>query len=271
MVVVLVALSQCKKEPEKPYSNDNIMLDNAQAALYFHAIFCEAEHAWAFVAEKEYEPGTYSDPANKPTVTKIYTYNASTNDVTINYNAWVANNLLLAGTLRVNFPIDSYRSDGKVAKVFLTNFSINGQDIKGEPSFKYKKSEKDQYIYDFIDGAIHELGVSMPVLISGRIDSGQYERIEGGETLSQDDDVWAYSGTMTGMLHDDPKLTYTNKVLTTFVDENGENGIIHFTMNSSCKTAKKGVAQITIPGRRPDIIYGYFCSRVDFITVEHIL
>ena len=269
--IAFVALSQCKKEPEEPYPNENIVMDNAQAALYFHTIFREAEHAWAFINDKDYKPDTYADPENKPPITKSYIYNAVTNDVTINYNAWVTNNLLLAGTIRVGFQTNSYRIPDKVANVYLTDFSINGQTIMGEPSIKYKKSgDNDQYTYTFTDGVIRKKGISMPVLISGNITDGQYERIEGGETLlSQGDDVWAYYGTMKGLLHEDPKLNYTNKVLNTYIDENGENGIIHFTMDANCKTASKGVSQITIP-ERPDIVYGYFCRSVDFISVTNV-
>ena len=267
---VFIALSQCKKEPEELYSDENIVLDNAQAALYFHTIFREAENAWAFVNDKNYEAFTdiQTDPDKPASIYKKYTY--SDKDIIIDYHAWLTNHLILAGTIRVNFAINSYRSDGMVANVYLTDFSINGQDIKGNATIKYKKNDNDQYEYKFFDGVIHEYGFTMPVLISGNITTSQYERIEGGETkLLQDDDVWAYSGTMTGMLHDDPKLNYTNKVLTSYIFENGENGVIHFTMDKNCLTAKKGASQITIPGR-PDIIYGYFCSGVDFISVTTV-
>ena len=264
---VFCALSQCKKEPEEPYSNEHIILDNAQAALFFHVIFREAENAWAFIHEKNYESGTYHDPENKPNVTKSYTYNVATNDVTINYNAWPSNNLLLVGTLRVGFRVDSYRIDGSVANVYLSEFSIDGNDIRGVPSIK--RSSDNKYTYNFIDGAVYERGVNMPVLITGKIENGQYERIEGGDTFTQDDDVWAYSGTMTGMLHDNPKLNYTNKVLTSYIFENGDNGVIHFTMDKNCLTAKKGVSEITIKDR-PDITFGYFCTDIKFISVEHV-
>ena len=241
-------------------------MDNAQAALYFHTIFREAENAWAFIHENKYEPDTYDDPANNPTKFKKYIYDDDTKDVTINYNAWVTNHLLLVGTIRVKFAKDSYQNNGAKANVFLTDFSINGQDVRGEPTIT--RNNDNKYSFIFVDGAIYETGAS-GLLISGSIESGQYERIEGGGTQSQDDDVWAYSGTMKGMLHEEPKLTYTNKVLTSYVDENGENGIIHFTMSSKCNTARKGVSQITIPGRE-DIIYGYFCSEIIFLSVTNI-
>ena len=249
-----------------PYSNENIMLDNAQAALFFHTIFREAENAWAFIHEKDYEPGTYYDPANRQTVTKTYIYDA--NDVTIEYKAWATSHLLLTGTIRVGFKIDSYRIDKSIANIYLIDFSIDGHDVMGEPAIQ--RISDNNYSFD-IDCTIHEQGVNKPVLITGKIENGQYERIEGGETLLlQDDDVWAYSGTMTGMLHNDPKLVYTNTKFP-YTDENGEeqDGTILFTMNPACKTAQKGASLITIK-ERPDIAFAYFCTVVDFFSVEHI-
>jgi len=238
------------------------MLDNAQAMLFFHTIFREAENAWAFVHEKNYESFTFTDEKN-PTITKKYIYDTANKDITITYRAWVTNKLLLVGTIRVRFEINSYLSDGMLANIFLPDFSINGHDVRGESSIR--RSSDNKYVFNFVDGSIHEQGVSMPVLITGNIDNGQYERIEGGDKFSQDDDVWAYSGTMTGMLHEEPKLTYTNKV----IDENDAtiSGTVYFTMN--CKTIEKGVSLITIP-ERPDIIYGYYCSEVRFISVKHV-
>ena len=268
--VVFVALIQCKKEPEEPYSNENIVRDNAQAALYFHTIFREAEHAWAFINDLKYEPGTYADPANKPAAFKNYTFNDNDKDVTISYNAWVTNNLLLMGTIRVKFELNSYRVPDRAANVYLADFSINGHNISGEPLLKYRAGDNDQYIYSLTAGLIREKGISMPALISGSITDGRYERIEGGDDpLSQDDNLWAYYGVMKGMLHDDPNLNYTNTVLNSFIMENGENGIVHFTMDANCKTAKKGVSRITIPGR-PDIDMWYRCSEVDFESINNV-
>ena len=246
-------------------------MDNAQAALYFHTIFREAEIAWAFIHEKKYVSGTYDDPASKSTFYRKYTCKDNINaiDVTINYNAWVSNHLLLSGTIIVQFPLNSYHSDGMVANVLLTGFSINGHDVRGESSIKYKKGSNDQYTYNVFEGAIHEEGYSKPVLITGSITNGQYERTEEDETSSQDDDVWVYYGTMKGMLHNDPKLNYTNEILISYTD-GGEvkNGKVHYKMD--CETYRRqGVSKISIPNR-PEIIYGYFCSNIDFVSVTNV-
>ena len=284
LAVAVVLLIQCnKKEPEEqPYPNESIVLDNAQGALYFHTVFREAENAWALIDSVDYKAGTYKDPGNVGRKTKEYTYEEDEvkSLVTIKYNAWVSNNLLLVGTIIVDFEKNSYRREGKIAKIKLSDFAINGQDVRGTPRITYNRkaaiSGNDTYTYNLTDpSTIHEEGYNKPVLISGS-GSGSYERIEGGYTFEQDDDVWTFSMTMKGRIRENPKLNYTNTVLATasysYKDENGEevtreNGKVHYTMN--CKIAQHGLSQITIPGR--DVItYFYFCSHVEFISVTDI-
>jgi len=272
----IIFLCQCKKEPEAPYSNENIVTDNAQAALYFHTIFREAENAWGFIDSMKYEKGKYPFEPNRFTTSKELTYNEKT--VTIEYNNWETNGLYLSGTITVSFGIGSFRKEGSIANIYLTDFSINQQYVVGGSSIKFIKKvavkEKegeynDTYTFTLLDGAaIHECGYSMPVLISCTIANGQYERSEGNKTFRQDNDVWVYSGVMTGMLHDDPNLKYTNTVMANYT-ENGVNkdGKVHFTTN--CITAKQGRSQIKIP-KRPDIIFEFDCERCIFGSVEHI-
>ena len=275
----ILLLVHCKKESETPYPDDNILLDNAMATVYFHTVFREAEHAWAFIDSKKYISGDYPDPANTPQKYRKFTYNEETNSVSIEYNAWVSTsfpNLLLIGNIYVTFEKNVYRNNGAVANVRLNGFSINGQMVAGESkitSQKGEKSEYDYYSYVLLKGAaIHEKGNSMPVLISGESRDGRYIRTAGVATLAQeDDDVWTYSGTMEGRLGKDQSLTYTNSVLSsiTYTDEDGEkqDGTVRFT--ADCNFAKKGIAQIKIPGR-PDITYQYSCSGVDYVTVTHV-
>ena len=280
ILVAIIFLCQCKKDPETPYPNENIVLDNAQAALYFHTVFCEAENAWAFIAGKEYKDGLYPNEANRLTVYKKLTYDQSAKMATIEYSSWETNYQNLYGAVRVRFEVDSYRRDGKVANVYLDDLTINGQRVAGEAAIKFiKKLEdkdkeveaRDTYTFTLLEGAvIHEYGYSMPVLISCTItNGGQYERIAGNETLEQGDDEWVYSGVMTGMLRNDPNLKYTNTVLTTYKDSKGEirDGRIYFT--NDCVTAKQGASEIKI-AKRPDIIFWYDCKGCFFGTLEHI-
>jgi hypothetical protein len=275
LAVAVVLLIQCNKKEtdEQPYPNESIVLDNAQAALYFHTIFREAENAWALIDSMDYKSGTYNDPANSGTKTKTYDFDEKNDVVSINYNAWPTNNLSLAGTIRVTFEKISYRVDGKVATITLSNFSIHGQDIRGIFRITYSRKEantgNDMYSFQLIDSpTIHEAGYNKPVLISGS-GSGNYVRIEGGDTFEQDDDVWTFTMTMKGKIRENPKLNYTNTVIASYRDENGvtQDGKIHFTMD--CKTAKQGLSQIVIPGR-DNIVYAYFCDLVDFISITDV-
>ena len=272
LLAAVLVLCQCKKDSEEPYPNENIVMDNAQAALYFHTVFREAEYAWAFIDSKGYKEGTYTDDANRVAGSKELIYNENTKIVTIKYHIWETNHLTLAGSMDVKFGVSSYRDDGQIANVYLTDLSINWQTVVGESAIKYRKGENsanDYYMYTLLEGAaIHEEGGSMPVLISSTITNGQYERIEGCETLMQGDDLWAFSGVMTGLLHNDPNLKYTNTVIPNYT-LNGEskNGRIYYTMN--CKLAKQGFSQITI-AKRPDIFFEYDCSKYNFVSVTQV-
>jgi len=277
LFAAIVFLSQCKEKSEEPYPNEYIVGDNAQAALYFHAIFREAENVWAYIDSMGYAEGVYRVPESPSTEYKLLNCTEdedktkNTNTVIVEYNDWKINRLSLAGTIRVIFTNDSsYRKNGKVANVYLDDFSINGQDVVGESTIKFTgNSTKDLYTYTLLNGsAIYQQGSSKPVLISGAISNGQYERVEGMETFSQDDDVWSFHGVMTGQLRNDPDLKYTNTVSATYT-EDGQNkdGKVYYDMD--CTTAQKGRSLIKIKGR-PDILYEYDCSRCIFQTVAHV-
>ena len=290
ILAAIIVLCQCKKNPEAPYSNENIVMDNAQAALYFHTIFREVENAWAFIYSMEYKKGKYPIKSNKSSSGKELTYDEK--NVTIEYNNWETGHLYLSGTITVSFGIGSYRKEGSIANVYLTDFSINQQYVVGGSSIKFIKKvagkekegengEKeveynDTYTFTLLEGAaIHEIGFSMPVLITCTIaNGGQYERIDGNNTLEQDDDVWVFSGVMTGMLHDDPNLKYTNTVNPTSqyeVTVNGKtikiNGKVQYS--TKCRFAEQGLAQIKI-AKRPDIDFIFNCSGYHFFSVTHV-
>ena len=270
LAVFFVTFSQCKKSPEEPYSNENIVMDNAQAALYFHAVFCEAENAWAFAHINDYEEKTDGDSKKKLT----YLHGSKNKDsVAIEYHDWeLKHHLSLTGKIIVTFDNDSsYRKDSKTAGILLSEFSINGQTVVGEAAIRYRKTTtnpNDQYVFTLLNGsAIRETGNAM--LISCIISNGQYERIEGNETIAQDDDdVWAFSGVMTGTLHDDPNLKYTNTMSATpyMLNNETKDGKLRYRMD--CSTASEGSSLIKI-AKRPDIIYFYGCSELYFESTTH--
>ena len=276
-VIAIFSLCECSKDKsEEPYSNQDIVEVNAKAALYFHTVFREVENAWAFIDSAKYKSGTYPDHSNPSPAVKNLTYvstDTGTGTLTIEYNAWKSGEFLLIGTISVKFAVNSYQRDNNQASVFLTDFSIDAHSIVGEPTIQYKKvsnNDNDHYTYKLTDGAVYEKNRSMSIMISGAITNGQYVRTEGDSTiLLQDDDVWAYSGTMTGILFNDPNLKYTNTIQTNnvIINEVGYESPVVFTMD--CNTAKQGASNIVITGR-PDILYGYKCSDHDFISVTKI-
>jgi len=273
-LAVIIFLCQCHKDSEQPKSNETIVLDNAQAALYFHTIFRESEYAWALMDSLGYRGGSHREPANPMMGSKLLIFNLSekTLNVDVQYDAWLTHHLRLTGTISLTIDTCSYRTDAKEAKVKLSDFSINGQAIVGESSIKYRKvanNTNDHYTFTLFDGTvIYEAGVSMPVLITSTISNGQYERIKGSETWKHDDDVWAFSGVMTGMLHDDPNLKFTNTVTQTQLI-NGESADTRVYYSMDCKFGSNGLSQIKI-AKRPDIYFGYGCTELYFETVTQI-
>ena len=275
LFAAIIFLCQCKDESKEPYSNEYIVTDNAQAALYFHVIFREAENVWAYIDSMDYAEGIYRVPESPSTNYKKLncTDEEGKNIVIVEYHEWKTNHLSLAGKIKVIFSNDSsYRKNGMVANVYLEDFSINGQDVVGASTVKFTGAgEKDLYTFSLLNGsAIYQRGSSKSVLISGIINNGQYERIEGRETFSPDDDLWAYYGVMTGQLRNDPNLKYTNTVSATATyTVNGEsrNGKVQYNME--CMTALQGMSQIQIKGR-PDIFFFYNCSEYYFESETHV-
>ena len=275
LVVTIVALSLCNKESDRPYSNLDIVLDNAQAAMYFHTIFCEAENAWAIVDSEEYLSFDDLIQINASSY-KIITYDEDENSVTIEYQSWTSyNNLNLDGTIIVEFDTCSYRKSRETARVFLEDFFVEGQNIAGRASLQYKnveEGENDQYTFNILDGTAIREKDGNAVLLTALINGGNYERIAGGETLSHDDDVWKYWGTMSGMLREKPNMKYTNTVVQTVnIDGVSYDSAIYYELD--CKTARHEYeypvySEIKIPGR-DDIKYVYLCSQVLFLYETH--
>jgi len=270
LICIFVALVSCKDEnEEEPYSNLEIVLDNAQASLYFHTIFREAENAWAFVADKNYEPfepehfgplgANFYKTISCSTVGNIIT-------ATIVYQTWITNSLNLGGTIKVEFDRLSFRSSTKTAMVSLTQFSIEGQNVTGGMVLTYiAGSDNDRYEMRLIQNpTIQERGAhNMPVLISISQGSGNYERIKGGRSFSQFEDEWKYWGAISGRLRDNPNMTFTNTVVETVANE---DAAVYYDMN--CGTATRGKASIIISGR-DDIDFEYRCNQIHFNTETH--
>jgi hypothetical protein len=164
----------------------------------------------------------------------------------------------LNGTVNIDInDSNTYRIDESTATISLSGFSIAGQNIGGGSfsTIKYNRkeddeNENDRYIYTLTNMSIYGKDAGKSVLINCTISNGAYERVGGGGTLSMDDDEWIYIGTMSGMMLDDPKLKYTNRVTSS----------VYFTMG--CKTARSGRSQVSIPGRKYDVVHDYDCSSI---------
>jgi len=256
-------------------------MDIAKAAKYYHVVFQEAENAWAIIDREGYAAGEYREPGSTLTSYKVLECTAESNcvTVTITYNAWkTASDNMLTGSIRIVFSMNSYRMDNS-ANFYLEDFAINNQDVTGSGILRYRlveDSENDHYAFVINSGAggvataaIHEAGHNMPQIISCAIANGQYERLEGNETLSMNDDLWAFHGTMTGRLRNDLNMNYTNTVSTVVTLVGGErvDGRLFFDM--FCKIAQRGFSHVRI-AERPDIYVQYRCSEVFFDSVAHI-
>ena len=284
----IILLDNCKNDQEKPYTVENILMDNAMAAAYFHIVFREAEHAWAYIDSMDYISDNYelsagktmncNDDKNK-NKNKTEEEGKDTITVIIDYQGWMVAGLSLDGAISIDFKKDHYREvNGAIADISLIDFSINGQRITGESRITYQKvenSETDRYSLTLLSGsAIYENGNPKSMIISATISGGRYERTAGNETFTPDDDEWSYTGTMTGALGKDQKIRYTNTIMPTFTytidygdEKETKNGTVYYS--TECTVAKHGIAQIKIAGQ-PDITYIYRCSRVDYETVTHV-
>jgi len=273
LLICFALFNQCDEKTKEPVSNLDIVRYNAQAAMYFHTIFSEAEFAWAYVHNKDYYPFTNERIERSATVYKELNYDGST--VTVAYNAWTTDNgLIIVGDLRVeSVTLHSYRNNEKTVKITLDIFSINRQHVRGHAWIQPNNKEdnpNDFYLFTLSDGAtIHEDPIKnekMPTLISASIERGSYERVQGGETLlDQVDDVWIYSGgIMKGIILNDSRLSYTNTIINTSIDANtNENIDTKLRFSANCITAQWGVSKIVI-SERPDIIFIYKCSEIEY-------
>jgi hypothetical protein len=255
----------CDRGGGDSFPHQRIVLDNAQAAVYFHAAFREAVFAWSLVDSKDYVAGVYT------TADGLRTCTYGENTVTVDFSGYTFGSLELNGSMEVEFDTCSFRKDREIADVYLTGFSINGQDVVGEATIQFSAVENsvtDHYTYSLLEGStIYEAGSEMPALITGSISNGSYERIEGNETvLEMDDDVWVFSGSMTGTLSNQMRYTY-NVVPSYVVNGVTEDGRVFFVPN--CNTAASGMVQISIPGG-PEIGFGYDCSQVVFISLTKV-
>ncbi len=275
LVFVALSLCCCKKETTDDPVYD-IVTDNAAATLYFHYIFSEAEDAWAQVNSKEYSttPISYHDGSASKTITFSET-EGNKPVITIDYNAY---NILTEGTAVVSGSMtisitdkNVYRKANQIARVTLSNLSINQQRITGSCSFTYKPVEgdtNDHYDYTLTGAAIYNQENNLK-LITADITNGKYTRIDGGETISPTDDTWTYVSTMKGILRENPDLNYTNTILGMYTGVNGEviDGMVYFSMN--CKTAENGVSSVAISGQ-PEILYQFHCDQWNVRTESEI-
>jgi hypothetical protein len=248
------------------YTVGDIVQYNAQAAIYFHTIFREAENAWAFIHEKKYDTQVYTEETGA-SYKKIYCGETEGSQCIINieYNSWLSGTFHLMGKITVTLPDKNvYRQEGKTAGVKLSDdFSIAQQRVTGSSSMTFVKNAEDandHYDYKLTSASIYDMDDRQRLITAG-ISNGKYVRMGGNQTLSPGDDIWALTATMTGQLFDDANMKYTNTVV-----DSGEP--VYFLMN--CPKAIGGVSDVIIPDR-PYIRYTYGpdCdSDIEMLTVE---
>ncbi len=276
--VSVLSLCYCKKDDEgSSYTVDDIVYTNSQAAVYFHTMFREAENAWAIVDSIKYSTDPYEEKNGSAYKKITFKETEAQISVTVEYNAWMSGTFLLGGSMTIILPGKFYRVKDKAANVTLNSFSINGQRVIGTATLMYRVVEgnekNDHYDYSLADAAIYHAKESPAQrLITAGITNGKYERIGGGATVKQNDDIWSYTATMKGLLYDDPNMAYTNTILSTqeyeLIKGDKLTGIVNFSF--SCKTAQKGMSQVVISGW-PDMIYVYNCDGVVYLAQTDIL
>lgn len=264
--VVALLLYGCKQDDgEHSYTVDDIVQYNAQAAIYFHTIFREAENAWAFIHEKKYDTQVYTEETGV-SCKKVYCGETEGSQFIINieYNSWLSGTFHLMGKITVTLPDKNvYRQDGKTANVKLSDdFSIAQQRVTGSSSMTYVKSTEDandHYDYRLTEASIYDVDDRQPLITAG-ISNGKYVRIEGNQTLSQGDDTWALVATMTGQLFGEANMKYTNTVV-------NPDEPVYFLMN--CPKAIGGASDVIVPNQ-PYIryTYGTDCDSDIMLTVE---
>ena len=305
--VVLALFSRCEDNSDGNYSNTEIVLDNAQAVMYFHTVFCEAENIWALADSKGYVEfeDFFQQSEGYKEVTAVVTEKydedgiellSVENTVTVTYHEWISNKLKLTGEISVVFLAGSYRKQNETARATLNNLFIENQNVTGVSTVQYRnvpkvkeddeeddgddeeeeeEEENDIYHFSLLDGAsIREAGRragGMPVLLTASIRNGSYERVAGGATLSADDDVWKYWGVMSGILRNRPTMRYTNTISERMnIDGTQVDFAIYF--DGGCPITVmhniSGFSTITISGHS-DIFYQFRCDRVYFETETH--
>ena len=287
IVAVAGIFCRCGDDTDGPYSNYQIVIDNAMAVSYFHTVFVETENIWAIVHENAYHEGmvVFDQTQGYKEINIEYSEEEDANTVTVEYLDWKSNNHLLRGTIIVTFDANSYRRHQESARVTMSNFFIEGQIIAGVGTLQYRNANRDEseedeeseveeendtYFFNLLDGAsIREQGRrgSSSVLITATIRNGNYERVFKGEALSPEDDVWKYWGSMTGILRERPTMRYTNTVVSSMsIDGQVHDVALYFL--PGCNIAASGISTITIQGL-DEIRYLNICEEVYYETLTH--
>ncbi|MDR2038389.1 MAG: hypothetical protein LBQ60_10750 [Bacteroidales bacterium] len=271
VALAVILLPTCKKDDDEvEYTPIDMVGDVVWATSYYSVIFREAEDAWALVDKNNYstDPITEENESRKKTIT-FKEPSEGKFVVDIEYNAWSLNDMTLMGTITIDLPDkEVYGQSGRTAVIKLTNrFSVNGQIVTGNMPITCRfvtegETQIDRYDYKLNTASIHSLEDDKKVIITCDVTNGSYTRIEGAETKADPkDDVWSFTGTMTGMLRDDANFTYSNTVSGT----EGET----LLFKSTCYKALQGVCKLTVKGKS-DMHYTYGTECDSKILIETI-
>ncbi len=274
-VAFLIMLLGCKKDSEESYSTEDMVFENTQATLYYHAIFREAENAWAQIDDLGYPTNEIVQTSGSSYKKMIYSANETTYVISIEYNNWTSGAVRLSGSMKVTLPdVGMYHVKDKQARVELTSFAVNDQRVAGTITMTYTtdpaagtEAQLNTYAYTVSNGIIYNLEEARQQDISVAITDGVYTQVEGASTKTDaSDDVWTFTGTAKGQLYGNSELTYTNAV----VKSETLNGTLY--LNASCNKALQGVCTLTVNGY-PNIAYSYgnsCASAIEILTIEDL-
>ncbi|MDR1666584.1 MAG: hypothetical protein LBS03_02670 [Bacteroidales bacterium] len=255
VAVVISAVMPCGcgsgSDDDEGYETRVMVTDVTQAYLYYWLIFREAENAWALVHEAGYAAGE-TTRENGRSISYQLTEGGK-GIVSVVFDGWRQHTAILSGTMTVDLPVDkdSYRQNGRVS-ISLSKFSINGQQVTGFATITFSAAgEIDQYAYSLTEAAIYDSDDEQ-ILITCSMSGGRFQRIDGSATTaSPEDDLWAFNGNMTGMLHNQSSLKYTNTV------DNSHWLVYEWGCD---RKAMNGYCRLTAAGRTADYRYGDACD-----------
>jgi hypothetical protein len=269
-VVLTLLQSGCHKD-DASYSPGTMVIDVSQAYMYYFIIFREAETAWAQVHENGYRYGEKTGNSNRTIQLdslnkKIYI------DVHLKDYTWEST--VLSGKFTIALTADSSYLKKDKATISLDSLFINKQKVEGFSTITHTLNEEtDQYSYILASGSIYSVD-GEDILITSAVSGGTLLRTAGSATIATpEDDVWTFTGTMTGKIRNSESLKYSNTVAVG--KDMSQNPPVTVQIPPAfyydcSKKARQGACILTVGGREIFYRYDNDCeSPIQVETVTH--